>query len=54
MRFNLKYNIQKMADIGRIVMGGQKGSDLDTAIGGIDKLDEFFCFSQCFLSACAR
>ncbi len=42
MRFNLKYNIQKMADIGRIVMGGQKGSDLDTAIGGIDKLDEFF------------
>lgn len=42
MRFNLKFNIQKMADIGRIILGGQKGSDLDTALGGIEKLDEFF------------
>ncbi|PID72694.1 MAG: alcohol dehydrogenase [Desulfobulbus propionicus] len=42
MRFNLKFNIQKMADIGRIILGEQRGSDLDTALRGIDKLDEFF------------
>lgn len=42
MRFNRKYCVQKMADIGRIVLGEQNGSDLDMASVGIDRLDEFF------------
>lgn len=42
MRFNRKFCVRKMADIGRIILGEQNGSDLDTAIAGIDRLDEFF------------
>ncbi|WP_028584571.1 iron-containing alcohol dehydrogenase [Desulfogranum mediterraneum] len=42
MRFNRKYAVQKMADIGRIVLGEQLGSDLDTAQAGIERLDQFF------------
>lgn len=42
MRFNRKYCVQKMADIGRIVLGEQRGSDLDMASAGIERLDEFF------------
>ncbi|WP_136805932.1 iron-containing alcohol dehydrogenase [Desulfosediminicola flagellatus] len=42
MRFNLDSCVDKMADIGRIILGGQKGSDHRTALEGIDKLVEFF------------
>jgi alcohol dehydrogenase len=42
MRFNRHYCIEKMADIGRIVLGRQHGSDLDTAAAGIEQLDQFF------------
>lgn len=42
MRFNLDSCVGKMADIGRIILKGQKGSDRDTALAGIDKLQEFF------------
>ena len=42
MRFNLDSRVAKMADIGRIILNGHKGSDRDTALAGIDKLQEFF------------
>jgi alcohol dehydrogenase len=42
MRFNLGSCVGKMADIGRIILGGQRGSDERTALEGIDKLVEFF------------
>lgn len=42
MRFNLDACEQKMADIGRVILGGQRGSDNRTALEGIDKLTEFF------------
>lgn len=42
MRFNLKSCVGKMADIGRIILGGQRGSDERTALEGIDRLVEFF------------
>ena len=42
MRFNLDSCVDKMADIGRIILGGQRGSDRDTALAGIDNLIEFY------------
>ena len=42
MRHNLDACTDKMADIGRIILGGQKGSDRRTALEGIDRLVEFF------------
>ena len=42
MRFNLDSCVDKMADIGRIILGGQRGSDRDTALAGIDNLVEFY------------
>lgn len=42
MRYNLDSCVDKMADIGRIILGGQKGSDQRTALEGIDALVEFF------------
>ena len=42
MRFNLDSRVAKMADIGRIILNGTKGPDRETALAGIDKLQEFF------------
>ena len=42
MRFNLECAEEKMGDIGRVVLDRRVGSDRDTAIAGIDRLEEFF------------
>jgi alcohol dehydrogenase len=42
MRFNAGINPPRMAEIGRVILKGQQGSDEETALGGIAKLDEFF------------
>ena len=42
MRFNLPSCTSKMADIGRVVLNKRLGSDLDTAVQGIEKLEAFF------------
>ncbi len=42
MRYNLDSCVERMADIGRIILGGQRGSDRNTALAGIDRLVEFF------------
>ncbi len=42
MKFNRKYCPLKMADIGKIVLGEDRGSELDCGKAGIAKLDEFF------------
>jgi alcohol dehydrogenase len=42
MRFNLGINPQKMAEIGRVILKGQQGSDRETGLAGIARLDEFF------------
>ena len=42
MRYNLESCVGKMADIGRIILGGQRGSDRSTALAGIEKLTDFF------------
>ena len=42
MRFNMGFNVHKMAEIGRVILKRQYGSDEDTALAGIEKLDEFF------------
>jgi alcohol dehydrogenase len=42
LRFNLESCPAKMADIGRVVLNKRLGSDEETAIEGIEKLDEFF------------
>lgn len=42
MRFNLESCVDRMADIGRIILGEQRGSNHRTALEGIDKLVEFF------------
>ncbi len=42
MRFNLTCATPKLAEIGRVILNKRLGSDLETAEGGIAKLDEFF------------
>ena len=42
MRFNLDYAEKKLADIGRVVLDRQMGSNRKTALAGIDKLEDFF------------
>ena len=42
MRFNLDYCTTKMADIGRVVLNKRLGSEQETALAGIEKLEEFF------------
>ena len=42
MRFNLSACVEKMADIGEIIMGRRQGSAEATARNGIDRLDSFF------------
>ena len=42
MRFNLSSSTAKFAEIGRVILNKNLGSDLETAEGGIEKLNEFF------------
>ncbi len=42
MRFNLSHSTAKLAAIGRVILNKRIGSELATAQGGIDKLEEFF------------
>lgn len=42
MRFNLPACMSKMADIGEIILGRRYGDDEQTALAGIEKLEEFF------------
>ncbi len=42
MRFNMESCPAKMADIGRVVLDKRLGSDQETALAGIEKLDAFF------------
>ena len=42
MRFNLPSATPKLATIGQVVLNRRLGSDLETAEGGIEKLEEFF------------
>lgn len=42
MRFNLENAEAKLSAIGQVVLNRRAGSDRDTALAGIDKLDEFF------------
>lgn len=42
MRFNLDYAEKRLADIGRVVLDRQLGSNRETALAGIDKLEDFF------------
>lgn len=42
MRFNLDYAVDKMADIGRVVLDRRLGTPRETAVAGIEKLEEFF------------
>ena len=41
MRFNLPECIEKMADIGEVLLGRRLGSSEATALGGIEKFEEF-------------
>jgi len=42
MRYNLQGAEDKLADIGKVILDGKKGSVRDTALAGIEKLEEFF------------
>lgn len=42
MRFNLDFAEAKMGDIGRVILNKSYGSPRDTALAGIEKLEEFF------------
>ncbi len=42
MRFNLQGAEEKLADIGRVILDRKVGSPRDTALAGIEKLEEFF------------
>ncbi|MFN2354227.1 MAG: iron-containing alcohol dehydrogenase [Desulfopila sp.] len=42
MRFNRPHAAQKMATIGQVILNRRLGSDRETALGGITKLEEFF------------
>ncbi len=42
MRFNMKFCIEKLAGIGKILVKKHKGSDVNLAHAGIDALDDFF------------
>ncbi|NLZ17993.1 MAG: iron-containing alcohol dehydrogenase [Desulfobulbaceae bacterium] len=42
MRFNLPFNTHKMAELGRVILKRDLGSDEDTARAGIERLDTFF------------
>jgi len=42
MRYNLEGAEAKLADIGQVILDRRVGSDRDTALAGIEKLEEFF------------
>jgi len=42
MRFNLDACTAKMSDIGRTILAGSAGTELETALAGIEELDKFF------------
>ena len=42
MRFNLDFAESKLGDIGRVILDGQYGYTRETALAGIEKLEEFF------------
>lgn len=42
MRFNLSHATEKLATIGRVILNKRLSSDLATAEGGIDELENFF------------
>lgn len=42
MRFNLSHATAKLAIIGRVILNKRLATDLETAHGGINKLEEFF------------
>jgi alcohol dehydrogenase len=42
MRFNLACAEEKLGDIGRVILDRRVGSARDTALAGIDRLEEFF------------
>lgn len=42
MRFNLAGAETKLGNIGRVILDGSAGSSHDTALAGIEKLEEFF------------
>ena len=42
MRFNLDYAEDRLADIGRVILNKSCGSPRETALAGIEKLEEFF------------
>ncbi|MDR3632177.1 MAG: iron-containing alcohol dehydrogenase [Desulfocapsaceae bacterium] len=42
MRFNLDYAEDRMADIGRVILNTTMGSPRETALAGIEKLEDFF------------
>ncbi len=42
MRYNLDSSLSRMADIGRVILDRKLGSDRETALLGIEKLEEFF------------
>ncbi len=42
MRFNAAINPVRMAEIGRVILKRQLGSESDTAFAGIERLEEFF------------
>ncbi len=42
MRFNMDSSLSRMADIGRVILGSERGSQQETALAGIERLEEFF------------
>jgi alcohol dehydrogenase len=42
MRFNMRIDERRMAEIGRVILKHQLKSDHDTAVAGIEKLEDFF------------
>lgn len=42
MRFNLSHAEKKLGDIGRVILNKSFGTDRETALAGIEKLDAFF------------
>ena len=42
MRFNMPACLSKMAEIGEIILGRRLGGDEQTALGAIEKLENFF------------
>ncbi len=46
MRFNLPFNIRKMAELGRVILNQQENYSEKTARAGIERLEDFFASFQ--------